>query len=86
MATATKLVQGKEFDSHTPLSDVLDEDHELAAEGIHLEKNELLHNVADTSEYKIGQEVQIDFDGDDFLKWNGEVTGIFKSDLLVYLY
>lgn len=85
MDNSTKLVQGEEFDSYTPLSEVIAEGCELA-EDICFEDYKLLHNVVDTSTYKIEQKVIVDFDGDDFLKWNGEIAGVFKNDLLVYLY
>lgn len=85
MAYATKLIQGKDFDSYTPLSDVINEDSK-SDEDICFEKYDILHSVVDTSLYKIGQEVRVDFDGDGFPIWNGEIAGIFKNDLLVYFY
>lgn len=85
MAKARKLVQSKNFDSYTPLLDVINEDSK-SDKDICFEKYDILHSVVDTSPYKIGQEVQVDFDGDGFLIWNGEIAGIFKNDLLIYLY
>lgn len=85
MNNATKLVQGEEFDSYTPFSEVIAKGCGLA-EDICFESYKLLHSVIDTSIYKIGQKVIVDFDGDDSLKWNGEIAGIFRNDLLVYLY
>lgn len=85
MSENAKLVQDKDFDSHTNLIEVINDNSEYAADTV-VKKTEILHNVTNAPSYKIGQQVVVDFDGDDFLKWDGEITGIFETELLVYLY
>lgn len=80
------LVQGIDFNSYDEVDELVNE-HGLEEFGEkELINSKLLHSVKDTSKYKVGDEVGVDFDGDGFMTWNGEVSGIFADKLMVYIY
>lgn len=80
------LVQGIDFDSYDDVEKLVSEYSLGKFCGKDLIKSKLLYSVEDIFKYKVGDEVSVDFDGDGFLIWDGEVSGIFDNKLMVYIY
>lgn len=80
------LVQGIDFDSYDDVAELVNEYSMKEFGKKELINSKLLHSVENTSKYKVGDEVSVDFDGDGFLLWNGAVSGIFADKLMVYIY
>lgn len=80
------LVQGIDFDFHDDVEKLVSEYSLEKFCGKDIAKSKLLYSVEDIFKYKVGDEVSVDFDGDGFLIWDGEVSGIFDNKLMVYIY
>lgn len=80
------LVQGIDFNSYDNADELVSEYCLEECGEKELINSKLLYSVKNTSKYKVGDEVSVDFDGDGFLLWNGEVSGIFADKLMVYIY
>ncbi len=84
--TSTTMVEGKNFNSFSNLSELVNEcfveeyGNQITSQTI------VLNCVKDTSKYRIGDRVRIDFDGNGSIVWNGEISGIFENEVMVYIY